>query len=73
MSRYRGPKLRITRRLGTLPGLTKKKSNKKYKPGKGEIDSKKTTQERSSRLETSDQKREKRTRHDALREPFKIV
>jgi small subunit ribosomal protein S4 len=26
MSRYRGPKLRITRRLGTLPGLTKKKS-----------------------------------------------
>jgi hypothetical protein len=24
MSRYRGPKLRITRRLGTLPGLTKK-------------------------------------------------
>lgn len=28
MSRYRGPKLRITRRLGTLPGLTKKKSKK---------------------------------------------
>jgi hypothetical protein len=24
MSRYRGPKLRITRRLGTLPGLTTK-------------------------------------------------
>jgi len=24
MSRYRGPKLRITRRLGTLPGLTQK-------------------------------------------------
>jgi len=24
MSRYRGPKLRITRRLGKLPGLTQK-------------------------------------------------
>ena len=29
MARYRGPKLRITRRLGTLPGLTQKKSKKK--------------------------------------------
>ena len=29
MSRYRGPKLRITRRLGTLPGLTNKRSKKK--------------------------------------------
>lgn len=29
MSRYRGPKLRITRRLKTLPGLTTKKSNTK--------------------------------------------
>ena len=34
MSRYRGPKLRITRRLGTLPGLTNKKSNKLNRPGK---------------------------------------
>lgn len=34
MSRYRGPKLRITRRLGTLPGLTTKKSNKINRPGK---------------------------------------
>jgi small subunit ribosomal protein S4 len=34
MSRYRGPKLRITRRLGPLPGLTKKKSNKINRPGK---------------------------------------
>ncbi|MFM7435923.1 MAG: 30S ribosomal protein S4, partial [Vulcanococcus sp.] len=24
MSRYRGPRLRITRRLGDLPGLTRK-------------------------------------------------
>lgn len=34
MSRYRGPKLRITRRLGFLPGLTTKKSNKFNRPGK---------------------------------------
>ena len=33
MSRYRGPKLRITRRLGILPGFTKKKSKKKNRPG----------------------------------------
>jgi len=34
MSRYRGPKLKIARRLGTLPGLTAKKSNKINRPGK---------------------------------------
>jgi len=34
MSRYRGPKLRISRRLGVLPGLTTKKSNKTNRPGK---------------------------------------
>lgn len=34
MSRYRGPKLRIKRRLGELPGLTTKKSNKSNRPGK---------------------------------------
>lgn len=34
MSRYRGPKLKITRRLGALPGLTTKKSNKINRPGK---------------------------------------
>jgi small subunit ribosomal protein S4 len=34
MSRYRGPKLRISRRLGRLPGLTTKKSNKINRPGK---------------------------------------
>jgi len=33
MSRYRGPKLRITRRLGLLPGLTQKTSHKKNRPG----------------------------------------
>jgi small subunit ribosomal protein S4 len=33
MSRYLGPKLKITRRLGTLPGLTKKISNRKKTPG----------------------------------------
>lgn len=34
MSRYRGPKLKITRRLGVLPGLTTKKSKKLNRPGK---------------------------------------
>nr|QYB18912.1 ribosomal protein S4 [Climaconeis sp.]QYB18957.1 ribosomal protein S4 [Climaconeis sp.] len=34
MSRYLGPKLRIVRRLGILPGLTIKQSNKKNRPGK---------------------------------------
>ena len=34
MSRYRGPKLKVVRRLGTLPGLTLKKSNKINRPGK---------------------------------------
>ena len=34
MSRYRGPKLKISRRLGILPGLTTKKSNKINHPGK---------------------------------------
>ena len=34
MSRYRGPKLRISRRLGALPALTTKKSIKINRPGK---------------------------------------
>ena len=34
MSRYRGPKLKIIRRLGLLPGLTRKKSHKTNRPGK---------------------------------------
>jgi small subunit ribosomal protein S4 len=34
MSRYRGPKLKISRRLGALPGLTTKKSRKRNRPGK---------------------------------------
>jgi len=48
MSRYRGPKLRISRRLGILPGLTKKTSNKKTRPGQHgkaiDNNSKKTTE-----------------------------
>jgi len=47
MSRYRGPKLRITRRLGTLPGLTQKQSKKKDRPGqhgKGSGGKRKTTE-----------------------------
>ncbi len=34
MLRYRGPKLKISRRLGPLPGLTTKKSRKLNRPGK---------------------------------------
>ena len=34
MSRYRGPKLKISRRLGPLPGLTTKSSHKTNRPGK---------------------------------------
>ena len=33
MARYRGPRLRITRRLGELPGLTRKVARKAYPPG----------------------------------------
>lgn len=33
MSRYRGPRLRVTRRLGELPGLTRKTTRKAYPPG----------------------------------------
>ena len=33
MSRYRGPRLRITRRLGELPGLTRKVSARQNPPG----------------------------------------
>jgi len=54
MSRYRGPKLKINRRLGLLPGLTKKKSNKLNRPGKegnGDQDSNKKSTEYCIRLE----------------------
>ena len=33
MSRYRGPRLRLCRRLGDLPGLTRKTSKKQTPPG----------------------------------------
>ena len=55
MSRYLGPKLRITRRLGDLPGLTSKKSKKENRPGKsgqiGEEITKKKLTEYGRRLE----------------------
>ncbi len=50
MSRYRGPRLRITRRLGDLPGLTRKSARKAYPPGQhGQARKKKT--EYATRLE----------------------
>lgn len=33
MARYRGPRLRIVRRLGELPGLSRKKARRSYPPG----------------------------------------
>lgn len=33
MSRYRGPRLRVVRRLGVLPGLTRKDPKRAYPPG----------------------------------------
>ncbi|MEB3210697.1 MAG: 30S ribosomal protein S4 [Leptolyngbyaceae bacterium] len=33
MSRYRGPRLRVVRRLGDLPGLTRKIAKRSYPPG----------------------------------------
>ncbi len=42
MSRYRGPKLRITRRLGLLPGLTSKIAKKQNKPGKKDSEERNT-------------------------------
>jgi small subunit ribosomal protein S4 len=54
MSRYRGPKLRITRRLGNLPGLTQKTSKKLNRPGQhGKVlgEGKKKTTEYGLRLE----------------------
>ncbi|MDA0673106.1 MAG: 30S ribosomal protein S4 [Cyanobacteria bacterium] len=33
MARYRGPRLRVVRRLGELPGLTRKSPRKNYPPG----------------------------------------
>jgi len=52
MSRYRGPKLRITRRLGDLPGLTQKQSRKKSKPGQhGKSEGNKKPTEYGVRLE----------------------
>ena len=53
MSRYRGPKLRITRRLGKLPGLTNKSSIKdNSKPGQhGSSENNKKTSEYGLRLQ----------------------
>ena len=33
MARYRGPRVKIVRRLGELPGLTTKVPNRTYGPG----------------------------------------
>ena len=44
MSRYRGPRLRIVRRLGALPGLTAKTANRQTLPGQHGTTQKKPSQ-----------------------------
>jgi len=44
MARYTGAKLRITRRLGDLPGLTSKKAKRAQRPGQHGATQKKLTQ-----------------------------
>ena len=44
MARYKGAKLRITRRLGDLPGLTSKVAKKTNRPGQHGATNKKLTQ-----------------------------
>lgn len=51
MSRYRGPKLKVTKRLGILPGLTTKKSNRLRNKGNSNADSGKKLTEYGIRLE----------------------
>lgn len=54
MSRYLGPKLRIIRRLGELPGFTVKTTNRKYPPGQhgpNKVNKKRSTSDYSLRLQ----------------------
>ncbi|WP_414529138.1 30S ribosomal protein S4 [Nodularia chucula] len=44
MSRYRGPRLRIVRRLGELPGLSRKSARRDYPPGQHGQNRKKRTE-----------------------------
>jgi small subunit ribosomal protein S4 len=50
MSRYRGPRLRIVRRLGNLPGFTNKQSKKLLTPGQHGISPTKKLSQFSVRL-----------------------
>jgi hypothetical protein len=53
MARYTGAKLRITRRLGDLPGLTSKKAKRSQRPGQhGATQKKFNTVRDSSRRKT---------------------
>jgi len=54
MSRYLGPRLRITRRLGSLPGLTRKTTKRAYPPGQhgpGKLNKKASNSEFAIRLQ----------------------
>ncbi|MFM7324331.1 MAG: 30S ribosomal protein S4, partial [Nodosilinea sp.] len=44
MARYRGPRLRVVRRLGELPGLSRKSPRKANPPGQHGQDRKKKSE-----------------------------
>lgn len=50
MAKYRGPRLRIVRRIGSLPGLTKKISKKTNPPGQSNLSSTKKISQYGIRL-----------------------
>lgn len=54
MSRYLGPRLRITRRIGSLPGLTRKTTKRAYPPGQhgpSKLNKKSSNSEFATRLQ----------------------
>lgn len=59
MARYRGPRLRIVRRLGELPGLTQKSCTRNYPPGQHGPKKKLTANQKSKESQYAIQLKEK--------------
>ena len=59
MARYRGPRLRIVRRLGELPGLTQKPCTRNYPPGQHGPKKKLTANQKSKESQYAIQLKEK--------------
>jgi small subunit ribosomal protein S4 len=59
MARYRGPRLRIVRRLGELPGLTQKPCTRNYPPGQHGPKKKLTVNKKSKESQYAIQLKEK--------------